>query len=672
VGLALAVLTTGLLSPVQEAQAAFPGGNGLIAVSGIDILEADGARWLAPPDSWGRGGGQHPAWSADGRSIAYVRGLGGLGDGGTEIRVVSVDGTDRLITHSSDARHIEGLSWAPSGEALVFSAEHDGADGEPRSQLWLVNRDGSGLRRLTSELVGSSHPAWSPGGSKIAFHRGSDLFMIDPDGSNEQQLTFICEYPADQVWWGPCEEDAPPFTEPDWHPHGDRLVFSSGYGGGTGLEHLRDLYTMTIGGRPSRIPGTRGAFAPAWSPDGTRIVFEAPRDGDWRNGLYTVAPDGSGRSGDLRTFDAVFADADWQPCPDGVCPVFPPMDDGDEDEDDCVEVSRSVGSGGPHVVEVVLPAGRAVVTFSGVSPAGSFTIAECSDGELGAGIFARYELSSSFSFGSAEVCLPYDEDAARRAGLRESEIDLIHDGSDGLRVVTTRRDADANFVCGQVSSFSSFFLGAGAVGRSIELACPPGEVPEGGFVDVSSSSPHAEAIGCLVWWEITRGLDAEGTRYGPQESVSRGQMATFMARTIERSGGRLPAAGRDWFTDDEGSVHEDAINRLRQAGVISGTSATTFSPGRSVTRAQMATFLRNTLEFRSGESWGSQMDYFSDDEGNTHEDAINAVAAAGVTRGTDGLTAYSPAREVTRAQMASFITRMLDLLVDDGHTPPRT
>jgi hypothetical protein len=227
-------------------------------------------------------------------------------------------------------------------------------------------------------------------------------------------------------------------------------------------------------------------------------------------------------------------------------------------------------------------------------------------------------------------------------------------------------------LCGQVSSFSSFFLGAGAVGRSIELACPPGEVPEGGFVDVSSSSPHAEAIGCLVWWEITRGLDAEGTRYGPQESVSRGQMATFMARTIERSGGRLPAAGRDWFTDDEGSVHEDAINRLRQAGVISGTSATTFSPGRSVTRAQMATFLRNTLEFRSGESWGSQMDYFSDDEGNTHEDAINAVAAAGVTRGTDGLTAYSPAREVTRAQMASFITRMLDLLVEDGHTPPRT
>jgi hypothetical protein len=344
-----------------------------------------------------------------------------------------------------------------------------------------------------------------------------------------------------------------------------------------------------------------------------------------------------------------------------------------DDVDDCALVSREVGAGGPHRVSVALPSGAAVVTFFGVvAPGGVFEIGECSDRELGDGIFAAYELRAGFGFSRAEVCLPYDEDAARRAGLRESEIDLIHEGSGGLKVTTTRRDADANFVCGEVGSFSPFWLGAGAVGRGIELACPPGEVPPAGFVDVPSSSTHFAAIECLAWWEITRGVDAANTRYAPGASVTRAQMATFMARVIERSGGVLPEASQDWFDDVDGSVHADAINRLREAGVVSGTGDRQFSPGRSVTRAQMATFLRNTFRQRTDVVWEAEMDYFSDDDGNVHEGAINAAAAVGVTRGTDGFTAYSPANDVTRAQMATFITRMLDLLIDDEHTQPRS
>lgn len=342
--------------------------------------------------------------------------------------------------------------------------------------------------------------------------------------------------------------------------------------------------------------------------------------------------------------------------------------------DDCVVRSQDVASGGPHRVSMDLPAGRAVVTFFGVSPGGAFTLKECSARELGEGIFAHYDLTAEFSFSRAEVCLPYDEEAARRAGLRESEIELIHQGDDGREVVTTRRDADANFVCGVVTSFSPFYLGAGAIGRSIELACPPGRVPPAGFEDVSSSltPTHFAAIECLAWWEITRGLDAQNTRYGPKESVSRGQMATFMARVIDKSGGSLPATSQDWFSDDDGSVHENAINRMRQAGVVSGTSATTFAPARPVTRDQMATFLRNTFNARTGVEWSAQMDYFTDDDGNVHEPAINAAAAAGVARGTDGLTAYTPSGNVTREQMATFITRTLDILVEEGHTNPPT
>ena len=116
----------------------------------------------------------------------------------------------------------------------------------------------------------------------------------------------------------------------------------------------------------------------------------------------------------------------------------------------------------------------------------------------------------------------------------------------------------------------------------------------------------------------------------------------------------LPPATRDHFDDDNGHIHEDNINRLAEAGIARGVSPGRFRPGGEVTRAQMATFIAKGFELEP-----SSDDAFSDDAGNVHENDINAVAAADVAQGCGGRR-FCPAPSVTRAQMATFIVAAVD------------
>ena len=80
-----------------------------------------------------------------------------------------------------------------------------------------------------------------------------------------------------------------------------------------------------------------------------------------------------------------------------------------------------------------------------------------------------------------------------------------------------------------------------------------------------------------------------------------------------------------------------------------------FCPALAVTRAQMATFLVRTLDLPA-----APQDFFADDSGSSHEDDINSLAAAGITTGCAGGT-YCPEQSVTREQMASFLVRAFDI-----------
>lgn len=109
------------------------------------------------------------------------------------------------------------------------------------------------------------------------------------------------------------------------------------------------------------------------------------------------------------------------------------------------------------------------------------------------------------------------------------------------------------------------------------------------------------------------------------------------------------------FRDDDGSVHEDDIATLAQLGVTKGCGPDRYCPDRAVTRAEMATMLTRAFDLPA-----SATDAFDDDDGSVHEASIQALAAAGVTRGC-GADDFCPQRPVTRAEMATFLVRMLEL-----------
>jgi glucose/arabinose dehydrogenase len=126
-----------------------------------------------------------------------------------------------------------------------------------------------------------------------------------------------------------------------------------------------------------------------------------------------------------------------------------------------------------------------------------------------------------------------------------------------------------------------------------------------------------------------------------------------MAQFLVRAFNYPPATGGDHFTDDNGMTGESSVNALFEAGVTGGCAPMLFCPTRPVTRAQMALFLDRALNLPP-----TATDFFDDDDGVTGEAAINRLAAARVTGGC-GTRRFCPAGNVTREQMAAFLHRAL-------------
>ena len=163
------------------------------------------------------------------------------------------------------------------------------------------------------------------------------------------------------------------------------------------------------------------------------------------------------------------------------------------------------------------------------------------------------------------------------------------------------------------------------------------------FADTAGHRFEAE-IEWLVGAGITRGCG--GHRFCPDEIVARQQIAAFLTRALE-----LPSTATDYFTDDEASPLEDEINRLADAGLTTGCRGSMFCPKGIVTRGQMATFLARALGVPPTDT-----DFFDDDDGTAHEDAINRIAAAGITTGC-AERSFCPKDGVTRGQTAAFLYR---------------
>jgi hypothetical protein len=165
------------------------------------------------------------------------------------------------------------------------------------------------------------------------------------------------------------------------------------------------------------------------------------------------------------------------------------------------------------------------------------------------------------------------------------------------------------------------------------------------FSDIAGT-PFADEIEWMVAREITRGCEPEA--YCPLRELNRGEMASFLARALG-----LPPATRDYFTDDSRSSHQDAINRLAEAGITTGCGGTRYCPWGTVRRGPMASFLARALDLPP-----ATRDHFVDDAGLSHEANINRVAEAGITTGC-AASAFCPDEAVNRQQVAAFLFRSL-------------
>ncbi|HWH33944.1 MAG TPA: S-layer homology domain-containing protein [Acidimicrobiales bacterium] len=220
---------------------------------------------------------------------------------------------------------------------------------------------------------------------------------------------------------------------------------------------------------------------------------------------------------------------------------------------------------------------------------------------------------------------------------------------------------------------------ASAQARDISaFACPGNEVPEDGFADTDGTTFEAD-VDCIAWYGISSGQSSAS--FAPTGTVSRSQMATFVRNLVDYVDGDALAARDDGSPafacasnpgELAGDVHATSIELLADAGIVQGGPGglpeDCFGPRHTVSRAQMATFIAEALRFL-GASLGHPVpgDYFDDDGASVHEASIDAVASAGIVAGT-GTRTYDPGAEIRRGQMAAFLARTLDHLVEVGAT----
>jgi hypothetical protein len=178
-----------------------------------------------------------------------------------------------------------------------------------------------------------------------------------------------------------------------------------------------------------------------------------------------------------------------------------------------------------------------------------------------------------------------------------------------------------------------------------------------GFND-DDGNVHESAIEAVANAGITSGCNPPyATQFCPQRFVTRGEMAAFLVRGLD-----LTDSGSTDFTDDNSSIFEADIEKLAAAGITKGCNPpanTRFCPESTVSRGEMAAFLARGLGLTDSDP---SID-FVDDNTSVFQADIEKLATAGITKGCNppANTKFCPESKLTRAQMATFLTRALDL-----------
>jgi Tol biopolymer transport system component len=192
-------------------------------------------------------------------------------------------------------------AWSPDGAKVAFTASLGEGRGErfvyERTAIYLINADGSGLRRLSSG-TDSFAPIWSPDGRYIAFtrvaHPGqrpftASLWIVRSDGGDERPLTPIVEEQIEVTGAFSPDGSLLAFTRAEVVP-----PMPNGFQPNTAA-----VYLLHLDGSGETKVADRSAD-PAFSPDGRRIVLDSDRDD---NGTLTTGSDEFGPASEIYTVD---------------------------------------------------------------------------------------------------------------------------------------------------------------------------------------------------------------------------------------------------------------------------------------------------------------------------------------------------------------------------------
>jgi dipeptidyl aminopeptidase/acylaminoacyl peptidase len=261
---------------------------------------------MTPEDVYELTGVGDPRISPDARRIAYVVGTTDrdANDYRSSIWVAPLDGTEEPRRLTFGDKRDGNPRWSPDGRWLAFSSAR--GDEKAPAQLYILPAEGGEARKLTDTKESVEDFAWSPDSTRLVFtvRVRDEAYEEEDEKKRAPRRVTRLFYKLDNVGWTTdrrrqiflvdVEGGAEPrrLTEgdgehelPAWSPDGTRLVFSALRGDNWDTELIERLYELdpNEGGEPRALTGDDASFeTPAFSPDGTRIAYRtSPEDGTY-------------------------------------------------------------------------------------------------------------------------------------------------------------------------------------------------------------------------------------------------------------------------------------------------------------------------------------------------------------------------------------------------------